>query len=663
MKKIKYLFFAIFIICGFLLSGELYQDYLNSFANLCDYTTLYAESYINNDEMLEDLTNAADKNNVNFFVTESGNTSLYSAYTNIYCSSEGAEQYINDSLGVYEGTAKSIFLGSNKVTFKDVKDITNLKKQTYFYLIGDSENQTEFKAELMEKYGGSLPREGLEYHSTYRDFIVVWFILFAFCLVLSLYQILSSKKEALIKVMYGESLKQIILKNILTDTLVYLVCFGLIYFIMSLFCYTNYHLGIVLIMLAIMIVINIILNLLLLRLNIKRDLSRSSHSKNTLILNYVFKLILTIVTLCVITSNISVIANGLSYYSQKDFFEEHSDYYYVYTCIDTAEYSEEIDLANGKYEYGFYQYFTGRGKAITQVDFDTLETEDKEYEIIYINKNNLDYLFDCVPELSRADFTEDKVYYIFPESFKNSENFDFYFDDFDDWVRFFFEVDRNNQYNYMVKSYENNIKMLEISEDFTYKSDYIKNPIIVYNNIDESKDNYEITSWQRNLYCNDIMYQIDDNSIAEIEKAAGYSHNELYYEIENVYDLFQENMEYIKRLIYMNAIIAVIVLALDIAITTMTLSLEYSVNKIEHAVRKTLGYSRFERLKSLYLVSIITSSVGTVIFAIINLILNFTKLSVIPICGIIVILLDIAVITIYSGKKEKDNVNKVLKGG
>ena len=44
MKKIKYLILVIILICGFLLSGELYQDYLNSFANVCDYTTLYSEN-------------------------------------------------------------------------------------------------------------------------------------------------------------------------------------------------------------------------------------------------------------------------------------------------------------------------------------------------------------------------------------------------------------------------------------------------------------------------------------------------------------------------------------------------------------------------------------------------------------------------------------------
>ena len=663
MKKIKCLFFVIFIIGGFLISGELYQDYLNSFTNVCDYTTLYSDRHIDNDEILRDLKYASDKHNIDFFVVESGNTSVYSAYTNIYYSSHRVEQYINDNLGIYRGKAKSIFLGSNRIDFIDITKIPNLKNQTYFYLIGDSENQAKFKAELMEKYGGCVPRTGAEYHSTYKDFVVVWFILFAFCLVLSFYQIQISRKETLLKVMNGELLGKIIFKNIIIDTLVYSACFGLICFIMSLFCYIGYHFDVVLVMFVTMMVMNTILNLLLLRLNIKRDLSRSSRSRTNLILNYIFKLLLTIVTLSVITSNISVITNGLSYYSQKDFFERHSDYYYVYTCIDASEYSKEIDLANGKYEYQFYQYFTGQGKAITQVDFDTIETENEEFEIIYINKNNLNYMLECLPELSKSDFTENKVYYIFPEKFKSSEDFDFYFDDFDDSVRFFFEIDRNNQYKYETKSYKNNVKILEISEDFLYKSDYIKNPIIVYNNIDESKDNYEITSWQRLLYCESIMYQIDDNSIAEIEEVAGYSHDELYYEIENVYDVFQKNMEYIKRIIYMNAIITAIVLVLDVLITTMTVSLEYSVNKIEHAVKKTLGYNRFEQLKGLYLISTITSAIGTIIFAIVNIILNFVEFSVIPLCGIIVILLNIAVITIYSRKKEKENINKVLKGG
>ncbi len=586
MKKIKYLFFVIFIIGGFILSGELYQDYLNSFTNICDYTTLYFDRNINDDEIIKDLKIASNKNNVDFFVVKSGNTSTYSAYTNIYCSSYRAEQYLNDNLGLYTGTIRSIFLGSNKIEFNDITSAPNLKNQTYFYLIGDSENQLKFKAELMEKYGGCVPRTGAKYHSTLRDFVVIWFVLFAFCLILSFYQIQKSRKENLLKVINGELLGKIIFKNMVIDILVYSACFIFIRYVMPLFCNINYHFDIVLIMFVIMLVINTILNLLLLKFNIKRDLSRTLRSKTSLILNYIFKLLLTIITLSVITSNISIIINGLKYYSQKDFFERHSDYCYVYTCIDIPEYSDEIFLANGKYEYQFYQYFTGKGNAITQVDFGTIETENEEYEIIYINKNNLGYMLECMSEFSNSDFTENKVYYIFPEKFKNSKDFELYFNDFDDSVRFCFEIDRNNQYKYETRSYKSNVKMLEISEDFLYKSDYIKNPIIVYNNIDESKDNYEITSWQRLLYCDSIMYRIDNTSISEIEEMAGYSHDELYYEIENVYDVFQKNMEQIKRIIYINAIITAIVLVLDVVITTITVSLEYSVNKIEHAVKK-----------------------------------------------------------------------------
>lgn len=663
MKKIKYLILVIILICGFLLSGELYQDYLNSFANVCDYATLYSENQIDNTEMYSDLLKSAKSHNIDFFVVDSGNTSLYSSYINIYCSSERVEDYINNNLGVYEGISKSVFLGSTKIGFKDIKDISNLKNQTHFYLIGNRENQSKFKAELVEKYGGSIPRDGANYHSTYRDLVLVWSVLFVFFLILSFYQVQSTKKETLLKVIYGEPLRNIIFKNIIKDTLIFIICFTVIYHIMSFFCYTKYHFKLVSIMFLIMIVINMIFNLSILKFNIKRDLSKSKYNKTTLILNYIFKSILTIVTLSVITSNVAIIFNGLSYYSQKDFFEKHSDYYYVYSCIDTAKFSEENLLECGKYEYEFYQYFTGRGKAITQVDFDTLETENEEYNIVYINKNNISYLIECTDEFSKDDFTEDKVYYIFPESFKNSKDFELYLYDFDDTVRFNFELERNNQYDYIIKSYRNNIKMIEISDDFAYKSDYIKNPIIVYNNIDESTDNYEITSWQRLLYCKNIMYKIDNNSIDEIEKNAGYSHDEIYYEIENVYEVFQKNLEHIKRIIYINTIITLVVLILNIAMTTLTISLEYSVNKIEHAIKKTLGYSKFEQLKKMYLISIITSSVGIVLFMILNYIFKLTDIIIAPICGIIMIFIDVIVITVFSKRKEKENINKVIKGG
>lgn len=663
MKKFKIILFGLLAIFGFFLNSENYQDYLRSFENGNDYVTMYSPPEVENQEMIDDLLSAAQKNDVSFFVSEYSNSSTFSAQKNIYYSSEEVVDLINNKYDIFEGTYKSILCGKTDVIFNDISSINNLPTYNYFWIFGDKDNQIQFKKELVSKYGGSVPREGFSVDGTVKNCIRVWLMLFSVSLLFSFYQILSDKKEALVRTIYGESLGLYIGKSILFDSLMYSITFSVIYFFMSSFCYVKFCIKYVVLLFGCLLIINALLHLNMLRFNLKKDLSKSKQSSHHLILCYILKLVISVVTISIVTVNGSVVLEGIKYYTQKDFFESRSEFSYVQNKIKFSESNEDNLLINAKYRYSFYQHFTGEGKAVMQVYLGDIKYSNNNYPIVYINKNNLKYLLDRIPELNADLFSENKVYYLFPSNISNASDFDSVLKETDDWVRWNLEMHYNYSYQYSIINYRNSISMIALSNRFELRSDYLINPIIAYNNRDESQDNYEITSDIRDIYDKDIMYDVSEDEIIELEKESGYNPAQFFLEIHNVYDDFQNNMIIVKRIGYINTVISVLVILLNIIITAIIISLEYSINKIELAVKKTIGYSRSERFKKLHFISGITTVIGTISFICINKAMHLTSSGMILICGLVILFFDLIIIMTFTRKADKDQIHKILNGG
>lgn len=282
MKKIKYIIYFLLVFLGFIITGEIFQDYLNSFESQSDYTTLYADKGVSHNEMLVDIENAAEKNNVEVFFVKRENSSVFSASIEVFTTSKKVDDYIKENYQVYQGRFKSLFSGTTEINFHNISQVSDITKVNYFYLIGDSENQVNFKLELVDKYAGSIPRDGAILTQAKTNIIAIWCLVSVLILLLSYYQVVSSRKEVLLKILYGESTITIILKGIISDILVISALSFVAYNLSSLFSYSRFYIKVSLLMLVAIILANSMIYLLLLRLNIRRDFSKVKYNSKVL---------------------------------------------------------------------------------------------------------------------------------------------------------------------------------------------------------------------------------------------------------------------------------------------------------------------------------------------------------------------------------------------
>lgn len=651
------------MIGGFFLSSENFQDYLREFESANDYATVYAPMSVENREMIDDLLKAANTYNISFFVTDYSTESNYAAKKTIFYSSDKVIADIKERYGVEEKSYKSILCGKTDVVFQSIKTIRDLPTYTCLWLIGERENQKQFKMSLMEKYGGSIPREGSSMDGIVNHCVLIWAMLLAVSAIFSLYQILSDKKEAVVRTIYGESQGTYIGRNILLDSAAYIVAFLIVSAFMHSICYIGFCIKTVSMMLVVFLLINMCLYLTMLKFNLRKDLSKSKQNTQSLILCYVLKIALSVLTISIITVNGSVILRSVEFASQKEFFQKHANESFVRNIIKFPEVTEENDIINANYKYEFYQHFTGENKAFMQAYFGDVEYNNETYPVVYVNKNNLSYLLECIPEIKADTFSEDKVYYIFPKNAVESDNFEQILYNTDDWVRWNLEMHYNYEYDYSVLNYQKKSKLIAFSNQFELGSDYLVNPIIAFNNRDESKDFYEITSDVRDIYDQNIMYFASDTEIADLEEESGYKPEQFYLEVNNVYKNYQNSLMMVKRIGYINSVISILVILLNIMLTALIVSMEYSINKIELAVKKTVGFSRFERFWKLHVISITTTILGTMTFIWLNIIFDLTSNPLIVVCGLGILLLDALVILIFTKRADRDQIHKVLNGG
>jgi hypothetical protein len=108
--------------------------------------------------------------------------------------------------------------------------------------------------------------------------------------------------------------------------------------------------------------------------------------------------------------------------------------------------------------------------------------------------------------------------------------------------------------------------------------------------------------------------------------------------------------------------ISALLLCLEISIILFTSKLEYSENGILITVKKTLGYSFFDRNKKMILfpaVFVLLSSAATAVMVII---LHIGNVFIIPAIAVMLLIIEFVVLYIQSKRLEKMKISAVLKG-
>ena len=655
MKSIKYTISFIVVFIGLLIIGESHILRLNNFYTEFSYTTLFLQPNTTEEEMLKDIVNSAERNKVEVFtyIRVPHSTSL--TEINIY-GTQGVEKYINNNLNISEKEYKSLFLGTLKFDFSNIKKIQGIENIYDFYLIGSKENAKQFKMQLIDKYAGNHPVAGYEDKESRNNIIFIWLLIIIVVLLLSFYDVILQKKENLIKISLGERISKIIWKNIILDSLIYVILFIISILVLSSNTNVFFKFNISLITFSILIFSNALLYLNLFFCNIKEVFSNVKISKKLLSLNYTLKLITVIITVFIISSNIALVFESYKLYKQKSFFEAHSDYYYTnlhYKVVRNSDgsFTDRIKETAIMQET-FYRTYFEKFNATILFDISALART----EAILANKNTLDYLSSNIKAIKNLNLEKD-IYFILPKKMED----DFKTIDRLKGIVRWYEGDRF-QYDYDIIYYDDDVNIIAIKELNINGSELLKNPIIIYNNISANKLNSLIYDEPFKLsFSKDIMYKITDVEFKQfIEK---YDLINQFNSQTNVLEKYENHWLIVKKILYINLIFSVLVLFLEFIIIISIIKLEYEVNSIELSIKKIMGYSVLEKNKKIILMTVATTILSVVLATIVALISEAEEANYLAAGGTIIFILELFVIIFYINKVENAKIPKILKGG
>lgn len=654
MKRIRYLIIALLFIVGFLFNGELFALYIDNFQESF-YKSSFAfeniKNEISDDEIINDFILASEKSNVNFFMIDSRIESAYGKRITIYGTPD-AIKYI-ESKGVHDKAYVSTFLGTIQVKLLPFNDIENIKRIQYCYYIGDInslEDMRSFKKSLIDKYGGGFPKLYSSDKETRLNVIVVWSIIVFLMSLLHLYEILLQKKEVALRVVLGENIKSIFIRNIISD-LIFILSVALIVPLL-LINFTNvvFMYSLVMTLVGIAIMLSIIINLNVFRLNFRKHLVRSNSNGKLSVVNYAIKSLITVLVIIMISSNIILIVNGINYFKQKPFFSDLNDYSYYrlnYKASNDKKTMEDLVLMN--------QVFYNRFMDSSIMSIDLTREFDRTYPIVLLNNNAMKNLEKKYPEMSIIlDKTLEKGHYLIKPNH------------LDDSSKELANAKLNLKSIYglgeeelaKVITYDSEIEIVGIMNQEQFKSKNLKNPIIIYYN-EVPRNDLELAD-RMFSYAASIMYKIENQEFKSFIKA--YDLEDQIVIVSNVKDVHEYNYEIAKRSMKLNLVIATFLLVLEISMISIIIRMEFRCNAIEIALKKIFGYTFFDRHRKLFIVTIASILVSSLIILIFSKINSENNLKYMLVELPALLFVELTIIYYKAVVVEKKNISTILKG-
>lgn len=635
MKLIKYFTGFLLFLLMFIFIGEMYVWHLDSFETEYKCTTFFLQKNTKKTEMLNDICEAAREANVGVFVVGREINSLFSCNINVYITDKDVQDDLENISEIKQGKFQSILLGTVNIKFKDWQQIPDISKFENYYIIGNDLDAVEFKKMLVNKYAGRFPQDGYTAVNSRANIIVGWVCILFFLILLTLYEILQRKKEVFLKITIGERVDRLVLKNILSDIVVYFGMFFSLIFVLRGYTNLGYLKRITWILFICFVVCNSMIYFVWLFTDYRKDMHMQNHARGILKISYFYKFLTSIMLIAIMSGSVELISEGINCFRQKDFFETRKDYHYI-TAGGGIECAQELLSI-------YYSRAKQTGKELSLVDLGKWQTNA---EYICADKGAKDYICTQIPEIGNKLFA-DKVYYLVPKGYYSEE----YFEDMRNIFYAYFET----ECEYEIIEYKKTAWIMAVSNTGSVKSVLRKNPIIILNNT----DSVQIPVSSILYMVNATMFAFTEEEFEEIALQNAY-HN-LHYRT-NAYENYMYFWTVAKRSMVMGIVFLLILLTLEGLILKNILKYEYQVNAKRLLLDKIHGVTFYYRHKRAILV-LISGWISLFVSTVICVVLDFSSTIYIVTSGIMVLLIEFTFIVAYSYKLDKVNINKIFKGG
>ncbi len=659
MTKIKYIIFSILILIALIIPGELYQSYVGQ------NSKFYQTSFCLQDcdkarEMLSDIQNTAKSHNVSIFVQDIKVKNMFTCEVNIYCD-DIVKQILSSEYSIKSGKYKSVFSGNTTVNFYNFMDVSDKlleNEPSFFQLLGDYDDMVKMKQDLISLYGGKFSNKDSYdiLKNMKRTILGIWCLITLIICFLSFYFLTLFQRELMVRSTMGEQPFNLYLKIIFSDSIFLILFFSISTFLLSHITNVLFLFNLSIIMLGVCILCNCIVNARIFSFKIREAFNKVAGRFELTMGTYIIKAISCSFSVIIITFQLATIKESLDFYRQRNFFEEHKSYNYINLMGKKDLYSNTPLLREQ-----FYRTYSDK-ISILDISFtygEHLNNDGYSNSVILATKSTYKYLCEWIPELKNQKITSKACLITNNKKNISEENLELIKSHAASLC-----LEDNENFELQNIKYKKNSSIIAVAEEFINKSSWVKNPSILL----IMKDDYPILNkdvvlkgdypLKLNLRANNFIINVYETEL--INFATTYNGKAT---ITNVYDYYLYRWEIMRRSLYLSVVFIVMILILEIYINILIIKLEYNFNSMQLSIMKITGYSRFERIRKLCIISLIMMCLSTFVCLISLTILKQFGI-IFPIISVFIVgILDFGVIKLFSIDYEKKNIPRILKGG
>lgn len=643
MRIVKHIVSAFIVLLCFLLSSELYQAHLQSFTN-----QFFFFQISNNDReyMCSVVLEAADKYGEDVFAVERTDLDAYHSQLKVY-GTKGALDHLAQTQSIASGTKSSLFSGSTAISLHRFNEIVNNDVER-FYFTGTKDSVSLIRQYVYSKMAASYIHKESAIGNEWIIY-AVWAVSLLFLLLLTWMDIQFQRKSNFLRMSLGQSVHQIILKNVLLDVLLNSAVFLIVYFTLSSFVFADFEISYVCFCFLGYLPVNSSLYFSLLKCDYKQIIYGANINEKTLANTYILKACVMILLIVSLSCNLSLVKENLYYLLRYDTVDR-LDGYQTMEVKTTKEVAESEDRQDDVYAQIFFEKYR-QGKVLIAASCATFDDEP----IVVINENAADIVVSN-PEIFQES-ERDFVVYI-PTARKtelDSEDIDFAARS---TASHFFGMEAS-EISYDVVTYEHTeaiyFDVREVTK-LTLGFDVLENPIIVYCNISPEKAMHLLQTG-RSATLTNVMFALDGTEdFLQIDGVKDIA-------CSDIVELCNQFKGTLLRIVLLNSTVSLFLLILSILIISAIAKLEYMINAKMIAIKKILGYSLLARNKVIVLLNLFAIMIGAITGFILSGMYEISTFRMVAFVSFVILIFDSSLIMFNILKMEKRNVSHILKGG
>ncbi len=672
MKKIRFLIFPIILSIAVCFNGDLYQIYLENFADSKFWKTNMVLPYgEENNHMIKEVLECANDNRVKFFAVireyEYDNRTTIS----IYCSSKTVSDLLQDDSYVLQGKNRSLFFGQTDVRFHSYHNLPQSNDSVDYYMIGKKTDIINFKAKLVDRYYGSFPKEPTDMlKSTRNNILSIWFVVTVIFLLLTAYEVMYKKKEYAFRMTQGESRLMLYLGNVGTDIFLLAVETIIVCFVFSKLTGSVYYMLSVKRIFPILVTLDGFVFADLFFATPKDVYKSRATARRVLSFSYFLNGIATVLIVTAISVNVSVVVEAFQFYRQKDDIQRFGNLFnYHLAYLISESNSAKTDVAN---DFAAHQDFVQAKKLLWQDCYSSgyplalyAIGDEEGRDVLVSTFGTKSYIKEKIPSINKRQFKENSIVYLVPKGSLECSQSELKNKLFTS-IHLALGIDYNNNLHYQIIEYDGSPKIIGFNDESYGGTRIYKKPIIIFLNYKEYFPKNELLENPEDFWGSiesEYLYEMSPIEMKTILENYKHKNYQVLVNGRNVQENYFYYWSLLRHSMIISIILSVVLIFLELSLTATIIRLEFVDNGVLIALKKIYGYSEFERYRKIFLITGITSVAGMVIALSLNCKLRLTGVLPILSGGIIVAFFEFFYLLLIVRKNEKRCLVQILKGG